>query len=376
MTPPASELCPLKLTLMKIAAMVVLVWLTLLGCAPPDSHQEMVKGIYGDPTVLLNSGYSFKQLGINSIFVHKGSITPELMDLALQQNVNVFAEFPLLNGKEFLETNPEAWPIDSNGNRSPQADWFIGICPSHPEFKKYRETQLVTLLTTFKVDGVWLDYVHWHAQFETPDPILPETCFCSYCLKDFSNSFHLTLPEGDTKRKASWILNEKEKEWRKWRSEVITGWVRDFKKILHSHNPEAKLGIYYCPWYPTDFNEAEYRILGLDIPELYREADVLSPMIYHGRMGRGPEWVGEYLSWFQQEIISTGGKGAALWPIVQASNEPVTITADEFRNVMTMGASGPSTGIMMFSTGAFQEDSLKIEVMRDLYVNGFEREQE
>lgn len=356
---------------MKIASWIPIFWIALLSCASRDPREEFVKGIYGNPNVLLDKGYSLKELGINSIFVHAGSITPELMDAAHQQGIKVFAEFPLLNGKEFLESHLEAWPIDSNGNRSPQADWFMGICPSNPDFKKYRETQLTTLLTTYMVDGVWLDYVHWHAQFETPVPILPETCFCSYCLNNFSNALHLTLPEGDTKRKASWILREKDQEWRKWRSDVITDWVKDFKKIARHHNPLAKLGIYYCPWYPKDFNEAAYKALGLDIHQLYREADVLSPMIYHGRMGRKPEWVGEYLDWFQQEIISALGKGAEIWPIVQASNEGINVSAAEFRKVMTMGASSPSTGIMMFSAGAFKDDSLKVEVMKDLYVNGF-----
>lgn len=347
---------------------VMLILLVILTCcSAPDSSQEMVKGIYGNPDVLLEKGLSFQELGINAIFVHKGSITPALMDVARRQNVKVFAEFPLLNGQEFLQTNPEAWPIDSNGNRSPQADWFMGICPSNPEFRKYREEQLIALLNTFELDGVWLDYVHWHAQFESPDPILPETCFCPSCLKDFSASARVTLPEGDTKVKASWILKEKDQQWRKWRSDVITHWVRDFKKVLHDKNPGTLLGIYYCPWYPDDFNGAEYRIIGLDMAELYREVDVLSPMIYHGRMGRKPEWVGEYLEFLDQEIIYNGEKGAAIWPIVQASNEPVTISAEEFRRVMIMGMSAPSTGIMMFSTGAFREDSTKIEVMREVY---------
>jgi hypothetical protein len=88
-------------------------------------------------------------------------------------------------------------------------------------------------------------------------------------------------------------------------------------------------------------------------------------------MGRNKEWVGEYLEWFQQEIIDKQGRGAAIWPIVQASDEPVRITPEEFRDVMNDGMSGPSTGIMMFSTWAFQEDSVKIEVMRDLYTRGF-----
>ncbi len=348
-------------------------FLILIGCTPPQAEKEITKGIYGDPNVLLKKGYSLTELGINSLFVHKGSITPELIEKAHQQNIKVYAEFPLLNGKEFLESESSAWPIDSDGNRSPKAEWFMGICPSHPDFRKYREEQLHTLLSTLKVDGVWLDYVHWHAQFETPNPILPETCFCEYCLKDFSTYSQLNLPEGDIPAKASWILKEHDDEWRNWRAEVIIGWIKDFKKMVHDHNPELKLGVYYCPWYPDDFNNAAYRILGLDIARMYKEADVLSPMIYHGRMGRDQEWVGEYLNWFQNEIISKEGKGAALWPIVQASDEPVRISPMEFRNVMINGMSGPSSGIMMFSTWAFQDDSLKVEVMKDLYTRGFNK---
>lgn len=352
---------------------MLIIFIILVGCSTQPSNQEIVKGIYGDPKVLLNKGYSLTGLGINSIFVHNATLTPELIEYAHNQNIKVYAEFPLLNGKEFLQKDQSAWPIDSNGDRSPQADWFMGICPSNLDFKKYREEQLRTLLSTLKVDGVWLDYVHWHAQFETPNPILPETCFCSHCLNDFSVANNLTLPQGDTKAKASWILNEHDDAWRKWRSEVITGWVRDFKKIVHAHDPQQKVGVYYCPWYPSDFDNAEYRILGLEMAALYKESDVLSPMLYHGRMERKQEWVGEYLKWLHQEIISRTGKGAAIWPIVQASDEPVRITPEDFRHVMNQGISGPSTGIMMFSTWAFQEDSLKINVMKELYTQGFSR---
>jgi len=345
-------------------------FLLLAACqSSPPQQKEMMKGIYGDPRALTQKGYSLTGLGINSIFVHKSSLTRELIDQAHQQNIKVYAEFPLLNGKEYLQNDSTAWPIDATGHRSPQADWFMGICPTHPGFRKYREEQLTSMLATLKVDGVWLDYVHWHAQFETPNPILPETCFCTHCLNNFSAATQLTLPEGDPKTKAAWILNEQDEAWRKWRSEVILDWVKDFKTMVHAHDPSLKLGVYYCPWYPHDFNQAEYRILGLDMAALYKAADVLSPMLYHGRMGRQPAWVGEYLAWMDKEIISPDGGGAAIWPIVQASDEPVKISPEEFRNVMMFGTSGPSSGIMMFSTWAFQKDTAKVEVIRELYNN-------
>src|SRR5688572_29827564 len=130
---------------------LIFLFIILAGCASPPSQQEIVKGIYGNPKVLLDKGYTFTELGINSIFVHKSSVTPELIDQAHQQNIKVYAEFPLLNGKEYLAKDSSAWPIDALGNRSPQADWFMGICPSNPDFRKYREEQLATLLSTLNV---------------------------------------------------------------------------------------------------------------------------------------------------------------------------------------------------------------------------------
>ncbi|MFW5916560.1 MAG: hypothetical protein ACOCTM_03715 [Bacteroidota bacterium] len=62
----------------------------------------------------------------------------------------------------------------------------MGVCPTDPEFREYRFNQLRELLSNYELNGIWMDYVHWHAQFEEPEPILPETCFCDNCLKNFS----------------------------------------------------------------------------------------------------------------------------------------------------------------------------------------------
>lgn len=355
---------------MKGTGSTLIMCMLALCLSTPSMAQDLVKGVYGNPSVLLKKGYSFKALGINAVFIHKASLTPELMSKAKKEGVKVYAEFPLLNGKDYLAADKSAWPIDANGDPSPQADWFMGICPSNPAFRKFREDELAKLLNTYAVDGVWLDYVHWHAQFESPEPILPETCFCTHCLGDFSKATGIIVPVGDTNQKAAWILREKEKEWRTWRSDIIIDWVSDFCEVVHRHNPRAKLGVYYCPWFPEDFDGALYRILGLDVKALYRAADVLSPMIYHARMGRDPKWVTAYLEWMQTEIISKEPGKAAIWPIVQASNEGRTVKPKEFRDVMTRGMARPSTGIMMFSTSAFSDDTVKIDVMKEIYRSG------
>ena len=50
---------------------------------------------------------------------------------------------------------------------------------------------------------------------------------------------------------------------------------------------------------------------------------VFSPMIYHGRGGKSPEYVRDYVQWFSDRyFMSTApGKYPRLWPIVQAHDE-------------------------------------------------------
>ena len=138
------------------------------------------------------------------------------------------------------------------------------------------------------------------------------------------------------------------------------------KSIVNEMRHCAFLGIYYCPWFPEDFNGAHYRILGLDMQALSRIADVFSPMLYHHMMERSPEWVGEYVQWLKTSGITDGGK-PMVWPIVQAHNKPGTVTTEEFRHVMWNGSRAPASGIMMFTLHSLIGEPAKLEVMKDLY---------
>ncbi|MEX1239884.1 MAG: hypothetical protein WEB30_09205 [Cyclobacteriaceae bacterium] len=352
-----------------IKAFIFFCWFSFLLCFEINSQQgdelPFTKGVYGDAGAFLKNGMPLRSLGINAIFVHSASLKDELYKAAKAEGVRVYAEFPTLNGKEYLEEHPEAWPINEKGERAPIADWFMGICPTDPGFRKYREQQLHDLLSRYQVDGIWLDYLHWHAQFETPNPILPETCFCERCLLQFQEEMKVDIPSGDIETRSQWILTRSDSSWRLWRSSVLNDWVSDMKTILKTSQPSALLGIYYCPWFPEDYGGANYRTLGLDMKALAEIADVFSPMLYHRMMGRSPAWVGEYVKWLHKSVIGDGK--ALIWPIVQAHNKPGVITTEEFREVMWNGSRAPSTGIMMFTLHTLIGDAGKLEVMKDLY---------
>ncbi|WP_194778127.1 glycoside hydrolase family 10 protein [Pararhodonellum marinum] len=349
-------------------------WICLfvLFCVLPTYAQTnealpFIKGIYGNPGALLDRGHSFKSLGVNAIFPRSISLNDQLFQTAQSEGVKVYVEFPTLNGKEYLEKYPEAWPINELGEKAEPADWFMGICPTDPEFKAYRKDQLRTLLGRYPVDGIWLDYLHWHGQFETPEPILPETCFCDRCVHSFEKSSQVKLPKGNSRLKSQWILSKYNKEWRQWRSQVLTDWVKELKQVVKTTKPDALLGIFYCAWYPDEFGGALTKNLGIDLKALSEEVDVFSPMLFHLMMGREITWVDEYTKWLGPYIQNESGTGPRIWPIVQAHDQPGMVTAEAFRQVLMRGSQKPATGIMMFSEEALITTPHKLEIMQSWY---------
>ena len=352
----------------------VLTWLdglillmVCISCDAQSVDQIEIRGIYGHPAPLWERGHNLNDLGVNAVFVHSGSIDQKLIARARKESFKVFAEFATLNGKGYVEHHPEAHPVDQFGQKVEAATWFMGVCPTNGEFRAYRFQQLRDLLSTFDLDGVWMDYVHWHAQFESPEPVLPETCFCEHCLSIFSEAKGLNIGGNSQKEKAKWILENVDTAWRNWRCEVIADWTRKIREIIEQEKPGALLGLYHCPWKDDEFEHARERILGLDYDLLIDLVDVFSPMVYHARMGRKPEWVAENILWHSNRLDSRGHSQIKIWPIVQAHDDPYTISAEEFEKVLKGGTLGSANGIMMFTTRALAESPDKIEVMRQFY---------
>lgn len=337
--------------------------LCLLFAASLPAEKVEVRGTYSHPKPFWDRGARLDDYAINAVFVHSGSIKPDLLARAASEGARVYAEFATLNGKGYVEKHPEAWPINERGERAPAATWFLGACPTEPGFRAFRLKQLADLLDAHPVSGVWMDYFHWHAQFEDPNPVLPETCFNPTCLEAFQKAAGIRLPDGAAAEKARFILQRHERAWRDWRVSVLVEWAREFRSLLKAKRPQALLGLYHCPWTEDEYGGALRRALGLDLKRLEGIVDVYSPMVYHGRMGRSPAWVGSYVQWLSRHL----GLQTRIWPIVQAHNDPGVISAAEFEQVLRGGVSGRASGVMMFTIRSVAEDAQKMETLRRLY---------
>lgn len=357
----------IKFSFLHILLYTTLCPLFFISCGQKSAKTVEIRGVYGNPKPFWDKELNLNNLGVNAIFVHSGSINHDMVNRARSEGLMVYAEFATLNGKDYVETHPEAWAINEKGEKVQAASWFMGVCPTEPGFRQYRFGQLRDLLLEYDLDGIWMDYVHWHAQFEEPEPILPETCFCNHCLDDFSIDSGIEIPDGITSKKALWILNNHDESWRNWRCKVIYDWTYEIKSIIKEIKPGALLGLYHCPWNNQEFNGARRRILGLDYNLLKETIDVFSPMVYHARMGREPDWVKENIQWFSNHLNIKKDSYPKVWPIVQAYNNPGVISNEEFETVLKGGLAGNSSGVMMFTTSAVAEDEGKTKVMKNVY---------
>jgi hypothetical protein len=326
----------------------------------------LIRGTYATPRPLWDTGARLDQLGINAIFVHAQSLDAAMMKRARAEGAKVFAEFGTLNASYGLAEHPDAHPIDETGKPAPKASWFMGVCPTHRGFRAARMKALRRLLEAHDVDGVWMDYLHWHAQFEDPYPILVKTCFCDSCLAAFQASSGVNVPEGAVPKKAQWILRHAPSKWEDWRVSVLVDWAREIRALVKSIRPRALVGNYHAAWKDDDFWGARRRCLGLDFQALAPHVDVFSPMPYHERSGMPVTYVADFVRWFSGRLpFSTEpGRYPQLWPIVQASDTP----AADFEQALRGALEGKSTGVMMFTLGSVVADPAKLAALKRVYL--------
>jgi hypothetical protein len=319
----------------------------MLAAVP--ARDGLTLGAYSSPKPFWDRGHRLDEYGINAVFVGSGGINAELIRRAGAEGARVFAEFAAWNGSS---APPEALPIGVDGRPSPKQTWFQGICPTYEPFLEARLAALEKLVTTHALDGVWLDYLHWHAQFEDPQPGLPETCFNASCVERFRRD------TGVRAAAPAEILARHERQWRDWRCSLVIDFARRCRAVLAKHAPKVLLGNYHCAWRDDEHGGARRRTLGLDVAGLDKAFDVLSPMVYHGRSGRPVEWVRQNIEWWSRRT-----RQARIWPIVQAHEVP----AAEFEAVLRGGLAGRASGVMMFTLGAVAEDPAKLAVLKRVY---------
>lgn len=351
------------------AMMVLLVSVVAASLVRGQSGPAVpMRGIYGGvPQEILDSGRSLPGFGIDAVWIGSGSITAGRLATLRAQRVRVYAEFNTLHVADYLKAHPDAAPIGTDGRVSPAPDGWQGICPTHEGYRADRMRAFRSLLETFDLDGVWLDYHHAHASWEQAAPNLPDTCFCDRCLRRFQAATGVRLPEASTTDRAALLLTTHRDRWVRWRLDVFTDWVREFHDIRNAVRPDALLGTFHNPWTDEDYDGARLDKLAIDLKGQAAYLDVFSPMPYHARFGHvdDPAWISRQVAWLGAHLGITGAPGERqrIWPIVQVSDWGEAVPLAQVAEVLAHGSRRPATGVMVFAWGSLRKQPEKVEAV-------------
>jgi hypothetical protein len=340
---------------------------------PPSLPAEtaaptLVRGIYGGvPQEILDSGRRLRDFGVDAVWLGSGSFTPERLARLRAERVQVYAEFNTLHVAEYLKEHPDAAPIGPDGLISPPPHGWQGICPTHDGYRRFRMDAFRKLLTEFAVDGVWLDYHHSHASWERAEPEMPDTCFCERCLRRFQDATGVRLPQRSTSERTALLLAEHRAAWRRWRLDVFTDWVREFRAVLDATRPQALLGTFHNAWSDDDLGGARLEKLAIDLKAQAAYVDVFSPMVYHARFGHAGDlpWISRQVAWLGTHLAVTGAAGERhrIWPIVQISDWGEPVPLEQVAAVIEHGSRSPASGVMVFAWNGIRRDPPKIEAI-------------
>jgi hypothetical protein len=332
-----------------------------------------VRGIYGGfPNQILQRGATPADYGVNAIWVGSGGLKADEIARYHKLGLKVFAEFNSMHAAGSLKEHPDAAPIGPDGRPSPPPSGWQGVSPFHAGYRGDRMTEFRRVLTTFDIDGIWLDYHHAHASWEQAEPNLPDTDFSPVALQQFTAKTGIELPD-DVPAAAKLLLGPHRAAWTDFRCGVFTDWVREYRDILNEVRPQALLGTFHCPWSPEDFGGVIRDKLAIDLKAQAPYLDVLSIMPYHARFGYAsdPAWIARQTQRLGELLGIQGhaGEKQQIWPIVQLADWGERVPTEQIAAVIDYGTRLPATGVMVFHWSGVSKEWEKAEALRAAYRN-------
>jgi len=339
----------------RILPIIVCVVLLLIA----QSAGAQVRGVYKVPVLEDTHPSSYveqlEQAGVNAVF---GPDDPETIAWFKEQGFLTYVSIPAMRECEAFKDLWGSRVVDGQGRllaKHRQGTTKGWLCPSHSGWREKRLGDIEKLLQAEeaeRVDGIWLDYIRYPGHWSKTKPSIPNTCFCSRCIEAFSRAQEVDIPEDLQESSLSqWIVDHHLSAWMTWKKETITSFVRQVKELIAAKGltEQITLGAFVVPWRKGERGNALVAHLGQDPFAIAQEVDVLSPMLYHEKVGREVDWVGAMTAYYTETAKS------AVWPIVQT----MEVNGQEMDKAVDLAGQAGAEGILAFHFNYMQDEHFK-----------------
>ena len=285
----------------------------------------------------------FKQYGADAAWFHM--FDARAFDACQKHNIAPCVEFKTFRAD--FDAHPELIPTGIDGKPIRYGRLVQGVCLSQRAFLEETEEHLLSGLKAHRPAGIWLDYLTYAGWFETPEPDLQESCFCTACVANFCETTGLDANSPQE------ILVRHHSAWTVHKCERIAGFANRYANLIRTHLPDCVIGAYMCPWTPGEFDGALTRIFAQDYALLAPSIDVFTPLIYATKSGRTAAWGREFLE---------------ASPAFIPADRPVQLILDALDFPASLHATAesrvPSWGVQMFGGAEVFREPEKAEVFR------------
>jgi uncharacterized lipoprotein YddW (UPF0748 family) len=322
-------------------------------------------GFYWDPARanVQENLHLLEQLGTHAVFVPYRAVTQSFLQEVRSRGMQVYVDFSLFVGEEWWHQFPDSVPIDAHGQRLQPDEWYVPVCPNHPDIRRQLLQDVSHLIEESGrlIDGVWLDFIRYPVRWGREHPRLRQVCFCRHCLQLFLSQDTSDYAEEEVQRCARVITSERMAEWVEWKCERITDFVKDVRAIVSSSQQPVRLGMFALPWRATDHESAVRSIAGQDIEQLAPYVDVISPMTYHKLCYQPTAWIEQVIADFHRRT------GKPILPIIQSLDLPTPIFVEEFDDALAKSLDAPTEGVMIFTLEPLVSDGSKQDIVRSRF---------
>jgi hypothetical protein len=277
----------------------------------------------------------------NAIWFH--GFDPSAFEASARGGVEPCVEFKTFRAD--FEQHPDLIPIGVDGKPIRYGRLVQGVCLSNEAFVQETEASLLAGIRAYRPTGIWLDYLTYAGWFETPEPVLQESCFCPRCIAEFCQATGIDAASPQV------ILSQHGEAWTAHKCARIAAFAARYASLIRRYLPDCIVGAYMCPWTPSEYDGALRRIFAQDYALLSPSIDVFTPLIYAQKSGRPPLWARTFLE-RTPEFVPAGNK---VQLILDLLDFPASLVA-------TAASGTPSWGVQIFGAVAILADARRAEV--------------
>ena len=298
---------------------------------------------------------------VNAIF--GGYEDAKFVEQLHQAGIKIFVEVSFFVGEKWWQEYPASRPVTSDGKPIEKEEWYAAVNPTNQNVFQAILKKFETIISTKRVDGIWLDFFRWPCHWESPNPNFYQTSFDDHTVNLFLKRKQIVLPDNiqNSSERNQLILQNKLDRWTEFRCDIIVELAAKVNKLVKSIKSDILIGLFHIPWTNNDFNGALRKIVGQDLARLSPYIDVFSPMVYHAMCGKSPQWISEITTYTYDKT------NKPILPIIQTMNIPREISIDEFLESLNSGTEATgSAGIIVFNMKGLNEAKLSkmIEIFK------------